>query len=226
MNTVALIPSSRAAQATAWPWLPALAAITPARRCSSSSVESLLTAPRTLNAPVRWRFSALNHTGLPTRRVNDSLPCTGVENACPPTRTRAASMSASVGRSKVKHLLEDLTNRSQRIELAPFDVVEQAAQLRIVLYRQLEVAACPRGRDLEHLLREIRAAPTLELALGLEPRAVLGDLLPERVDTLAAHRLGQHDRRFPAGCRPEREHLPNLGQHRLRHRVVHLVDRD
>ena len=32
MNTVAVIPSSRAAHATAWPWLPALAAITPAAR--------------------------------------------------------------------------------------------------------------------------------------------------------------------------------------------------
>src|SRR5919197_1324568 len=38
MNTVAFAPSSRAAQATAWPWLPALAATTPARRSSSISL--------------------------------------------------------------------------------------------------------------------------------------------------------------------------------------------
>ena len=51
MNTDAVIPSSRAANATAWPWLPALAAITPAARSASSSVASLLTAPRILNEP-------------------------------------------------------------------------------------------------------------------------------------------------------------------------------
>jgi len=50
----ARIPSSRAAHATAWPWLPALAATTPAARSSDDSVLSLLTAPRILNAPVRW----------------------------------------------------------------------------------------------------------------------------------------------------------------------------
>jgi hypothetical protein len=38
MNTVAVTPTSRAAQATACPWLPALAATTPAARSSSPSV--------------------------------------------------------------------------------------------------------------------------------------------------------------------------------------------
>ncbi len=55
---VAPTPASRAAQATACAWLPALAATTPAARWASPSVDSLLTAPRILNEPVRWRFSA------------------------------------------------------------------------------------------------------------------------------------------------------------------------
>ena len=59
MNTVALTPASRAAHATAWPWLPALAATTPARRSSSDSVAILLTAPRILNEPVRWQVLGL-----------------------------------------------------------------------------------------------------------------------------------------------------------------------
>ncbi len=70
----ARIPAWRAAQATAWPWLPALAATTPAARSSSDSVAILLTAPRTLNAPVRCRFSALSETSRPTSRENVSEP--------------------------------------------------------------------------------------------------------------------------------------------------------
>ena len=59
MKTVARIPASRAAQATACPWLPAVAATTPAACSASDSDAIVFTAPRTLNEPVRWRFSAL-----------------------------------------------------------------------------------------------------------------------------------------------------------------------
>ena len=72
MKIVAWMPSSRAAQATAWPWLPALAAITPAARSSGESVASLLNAPRILNEPVRWRFSALSTHARPVSRWSDS----------------------------------------------------------------------------------------------------------------------------------------------------------
>ena len=65
MKIVALIPASRAAHATAWPWFPALAATTPARFSLSESEAILLTAPRILNDPVRWRFSALRLTCRP-----------------------------------------------------------------------------------------------------------------------------------------------------------------
>ena len=37
ITTVALVPSSAAANATPWPWLPALAAMTPRARCASAS---------------------------------------------------------------------------------------------------------------------------------------------------------------------------------------------
>ena len=72
MKTVAAMPASRAAHATAWPWLPALAATTPAARSSSLSVAIVLTAPRILNAPVRWRFSAFSWTVRPARRESVS----------------------------------------------------------------------------------------------------------------------------------------------------------
>jgi len=59
MNTVAGVPLSRAAHATAWPWFPALAATTPAARSCAESVARRFAAPRTLKEPVRCRFSAL-----------------------------------------------------------------------------------------------------------------------------------------------------------------------
>src|SRR5438046_5230465 len=106
-------------------------------------------------------------------------------------RSRAASMSASVGRSNVEHLVEDLTNSRERVEPPRLDVVEQPPQLGVVADGRLEVPARPRRRDLEHLLREVRPPPPLELAVRLEPGAVLGDLLPERLEALPAHGLGQ-----------------------------------
>ena len=65
MKIVAAIPASRAAQATAWPWLPALAATTPAARSAAVSEAIVFTAPRILNEPVRWRFSAFSCTVRP-----------------------------------------------------------------------------------------------------------------------------------------------------------------
>ena len=52
-------PAARAAKAIACAALPALMVTIPRSRCSFESVEMALTAPRGLNEPVRWRFSAL-----------------------------------------------------------------------------------------------------------------------------------------------------------------------
>src|ERR671939_136473 len=97
MKTVAAIPASRAAHATAWPWFPALAATTPAARSASDSVEILLTAPRILNEPVRCRFSAFSQTSRPHRRENVSDGYAAVTRATPARRVRAVSMSTTVG---------------------------------------------------------------------------------------------------------------------------------
>src|SRR3954452_25102112 len=129
-------PTSRAAHATAWPWLPALAATTPAARCSAVSAEMRLYAPRTLNEPVRWRFSAFSCTSRPASRDSVSDRYTGVTRATPSRRARAASMSGSVGAVSVaansEHLLQDLTHCAQRVELAALHLVKEPAQLRMV----------------------------------------------------------------------------------------------
>src|SRR5438477_4298885 len=108
-------------------------------------------------------------------------------------RSRAASISGSVGRSNVEHLLEELTNGRERVEPARLDVVEQPRQLRVVPDRRLEMPPRTRRGDLEHLLREIRPPPPFELAVLLEPRTVLGDLLLELLELLAGHGLGGVD---------------------------------
>src|SRR5712691_10170210 len=167
MKTVAPIPASRAAQATAWPWLPALAATTPARRSASVRVASLLTAPRILKEPVRWRFSAFSSTSRPASRDSVSEPKTGVRRAVPSIRRRAAWMSASLGPVLVanpEHPLHDLSHGGERVELAPLHLVQQPAQLGVVRDPVLEVRLRPRRGDREHLAGEVPAPPLLELS--------------------------------------------------------------
>src|SRR5262245_39240550 len=118
MKIVAGIPASRAAQATACPWFPALAATTPARRSVSPRVAIVLKAPLILNDPVRWRFSSFRKTGRPDRREKVSLGYSGVSRATPASRSRAASTSAIVGAIDLEHLLEYLPHGTQRVELA------------------------------------------------------------------------------------------------------------
>src|SRR5262249_18749092 len=224
------MPSSRAAHATACPWFPALAATTPAARSPADSVDNLFTAPRTLKDPVRCRFSAFSRTSRPTRRENVSDKKIGVASAMPESRFRASLMSASVGAvgsvAKVEDLLHYLPHGRQRIELAPLHLVEQAAQLRIVCHSLLEMRLrTPRG-DCEHLAREVPAPPLLETALGLEMGSMLLDLGPQLGHVLAACRVGQNDRWLPGVLPIERDDRSHFLHHRLRRRVIHLVDRD
>src|SRR5438874_1358230 len=229
-------PSSRAAHATAWPWLPALAATTPAASRSGSRLESLTYAPRILNEPVRCRFSAFKRTGRPASRDSVSDGKTGVTRATPSSRSRARSISGSPGAVAVaivdsEHLLEYLPYRRQRVELPRLHLGEQPPQLGVVRHRLLEVAARPARSDREDLAREIGSAPLLELPALLEKGAVLLDLLPQLRHVLPAHRLGEDDRRIPLAAplpmrTTEREDRAHLVQHRLGSWVVHLVDRD
>src|SRR5438128_9759561 len=197
MNTVAWTPASRAAHATACPWLPALAVTTPAARWSAPSEPTLLTAPRILNDPVRWRFSALRTIARPASRPSVAEGCTGVTRAMPATRDRAASMSARLGAvrvTNVEHPLHDLPDGAQRVELAPLNLVEQPPQLGVALDGLLEVRLRAGARDGEHLAGEVPGAPLREKVVVLEVAPVLLDSLPELVDTLPAQGLGQHDR--------------------------------
>src|SRR5262249_20367848 len=151
-------PSSRAAYATAWPWLPALAAITPAARSASDRDARMLTAPRILNEPVRCRFSAFSRTRRPVRTVSASEPKTAVRRARSPMRSRAARMSASVrvvvvAIGQVEHRPEDVMHGGERVELAVLDAVEQLPQGGIARDDVFQVPTRSRRRDGEHLGR-------------------------------------------------------------------------
>src|SRR5438477_5756647 len=75
--------------------------ITPRRFSSSESVESLLSTPRGLNEPVRWRSSALKDTSAPTRSESVRELSIGVRCTRPAIRSRARSTSSSERRSAV-----------------------------------------------------------------------------------------------------------------------------
>src|SRR4051812_20461062 len=103
MKTSQGTPRTRAACARAHAWLPALPAVTP-RAQPSPSAASLFSAPRTLNDPVRWRFSALSATDAPVRSPSVSDGSTGVRLATSATAARARATASAVtvcGRSAV-----------------------------------------------------------------------------------------------------------------------------
>src|SRR6476661_10182082 len=89
MYTVASTPAERAANATAWAWLPAA-------RAAGLSDWIVVYAPRILNEPVRCWFSNFSHTSPPQRRVKVSERSVGVRWATPDRPSAAARMSSSV----------------------------------------------------------------------------------------------------------------------------------
>src|SRR5689334_18858286 len=109
-------------------------AITPRRRSSVLSSASLLAAPRSLNAPITWRFSSFSTTSAPVARDTASLGKAGVRKTRPAIRPAAASTSARLNtsveldaedfvgavaarrrhRHRVAHLLADQRLRQRR----------------------------------------------------------------------------------------------------------------
>src|SRR5438874_9564425 len=95
MTTVTWTPCARPAYAIAWAAFPALIVTTPARRASGESRDIALTAPRTLNEPVRWRFSSFRNASAPIRSPSEWLETRGVRRMWPAITGRARWASAS-----------------------------------------------------------------------------------------------------------------------------------
>src|SRR2546425_239277 len=81
--------------------------------------------------------------------------------------------------------------------LATLHLVQQPPELGVVGDGVLEMRLRTRGRDGEHLAREVAPPPRVQLAALLEKVPMRLDLLPQHVYVLAAHRLGEDDRRLP-----------------------------
>src|SRR5206468_3233507 len=81
---------------TPWAWLPALAAMTLRARSASDRAARRFSAPRILNEPVYWRFSAFSSTSAPAIALSAAEGRSGVRRAPPPIVVRAARISAIV----------------------------------------------------------------------------------------------------------------------------------
>ena len=96
MKRSAREPRRWAASATAWAWLPALAATTPRPSWSRERRPILWKTPRTLNDPVSWRHSAFSTTGAPNLRESSPAGSTDVSRTSPAISSAARSTSAAV----------------------------------------------------------------------------------------------------------------------------------
>src|SRR5688500_12518457 len=97
MTTVQCTPSDVAANATACAWLPADAATRPACFWASVRWSTLLSAPRGLNEPVRWKFSSFRYVRVPPQMSPSVREVTsGVRWILPARRRRAVTTSACV----------------------------------------------------------------------------------------------------------------------------------
>ncbi len=76
------MPARAPARATAMPWLPVDAVVTPRRRSASDSVLILLVAPRSLNVPDGCRCSAFSSTSQPSAADRTALRSRGVTGTC------------------------------------------------------------------------------------------------------------------------------------------------
>src|SRR2546426_6896104 len=126
----------------------------------------------------------------------------------PTRRPRASSMSRRVGTVRVantEHLLHDLADGRQGVELAALHLVEQPPELGIVGDSVLEMRLRTRRRDRKDLPGQVAPPPRIELVVVFEKAPMLLELLPEHVDVLAAQRLREHDRRLPLPVLVERE---------------------
>ena len=113
MNTTQRTPRDRAAYATAWAWFPALPVTTPPPHASPSAA-SLDSAPRSLNEPVRCRFSALNATVAPARSLSVRELSTGVSFTTPAPACAARRRSNNSVSSRERHHRVDLDQGAAR----------------------------------------------------------------------------------------------------------------
>src|SRR5215471_3070522 len=94
MTTALETPAIRAAQATAWAWLPAETVTSPRALSSALKERTLLRAPRGLNEPVFWKLSHFRCRRTPRRRPSCDDDTIGVRCTFPASREAARRISS------------------------------------------------------------------------------------------------------------------------------------
>src|SRR5580698_6308587 len=94
ITTQAGRPRRRAARASAAPWLPEEWVATPRLKATAGRLCTALLAPRSLNAPISWKFSHLKNTSAPVSASSRGQRSTGVRRTCGAIRSAAARMAA------------------------------------------------------------------------------------------------------------------------------------
>ena len=231
MKIVASTPASRAAHATAWPWLPALAATTPALRSSSVSVSSLFVGAADLEragALERLRLQvhrAADHAaeglgrverrhahalaGDPRARRLDVSECR-VLSPSPSLKTFSMISRTAVSGSNSRCWTSSRRRRSSGSS--------STARSRWVLARAEATANTSRARFLR---RRSARSPSSSRNARCPSTLAHRSATPSSVDG-----LGEDDRRLPGALLVEREDRAHLVQHRLGRRVILLVDGD
>ena len=216
-------PASRAAQATACPWLPGARRHDAGLALLGVSLGDRVVRAADLERAGPLEVLGLEQDGRPASRENVSEGVEGVSRATPASRARAASMSASVGLHRPSNTFSMIsrtavsgsssrrcTDSSRRRSSGSSAT---AASSRDFAGSTPPRTPRPRGSadDVPRARRRARARPDA-------PRAS-----PRARRRSPPQRLGEDDRRAPllVGQPHDRAHLV---QHRLRRRVIHLVD--
>src|SRR5512133_1627607 len=158
ITMVAAMPRRPAWYATACAWFPALAAMRPRARSSAGIVRSLFRAPRSLYAPVIWRFSSFRCAFVAERRESVSVRAQGERYTRSRMRASAAWTSSSVTMG------EGDANRAARPSQERSVLNEPARELHAIAHAELvedrlEVALHRLGRDPQALGHLARAQP-------------------------------------------------------------------
>ena len=170
-STVASMPNVCAASATPRPWLPADAAMTrlrPPPPGSSASAASRAAAPRSLNEPVRCRFSSLSQTSAPVRRPSDGAGTSGVTRVSRRTRFGDVAPGHLAPNLRIEHPLHVLW----RNPITDFGTLGRSAPRATDYARQSRA----RPRDRDHVCERAR---TLEMSFVALDQLVRRGHLPE-----------------------------------------------
>ena len=208
----------------------------PRRARPARATRAMLTAPRILNEPVRWRFSALSTTvaagaarerlGAVDRRharaVADPLARGLDVSECRVGRRRRHRWGSSERWNTVSRISRTAVSGSSSRRSTSSSSRRSSGSSATACSRWRRARADATANTSAARLRRRRSS---SVPSASSPARCASIAAQSSSIALAAQRLGEHDRRLRRRRR-EREHLPHVVRASPRLRVVGLVDRD